>query len=73
MDRTTVVSSTADSKLILSFVTSFMFLNLCDFLHYVRIQRGDRGVRCPSTTGPGPLKNHKATKPAFNFGPLSAR
>ena len=23
-------------------------------------------------TGPEPLKNHKATKPAFNFGPLSA-
>ena len=26
-----------------------------------------------SNTGPDPLKNHKATKPAFNFGPLSAR
>ena len=25
-----------------------------------------------SKTGPDPLKNHKATKPAFNFGPLSA-
>ena len=25
-----------------------------------------------SNTGPDPLKNHKATKPAFNFGPLSA-
>ena len=24
-------------------------------------------------TGPDPLKNHKATKPAFNFGQLSAR
>ena len=23
--------------------------------------------------GPGPLKNHKATKPAFNFGPFLAR
>ena len=26
-----------------------------------------------SNTGPDPLKNHKATKPAFNVGPLSAR
>ena len=26
-----------------------------------------------SYTGPDPLKNHKATKPAFNVGPLSAR
>ena len=26
-----------------------------------------------SNTGPGPLKNHKATKPAFNVGPSSAR
>ena len=25
-----------------------------------------------SNTGLDPLKNHKATKPAFNFGPLSA-
>ena len=25
-----------------------------------------------SNTGPDPLKNYKATKPAFNFGPLSA-
>ena len=24
-------------------------------------------------TGPDPLKNHKATKPAFNVVPLSAR
>ena len=24
-------------------------------------------------TGPDPLKNHKATKPAFNVGPASAR
>ena len=24
-------------------------------------------------TGPDPLKNHKATKPAFNVGPSSAR
>ena len=26
----------------------------------------------PSNTGPDPLKNHKATKPAFNVGPSSA-
>ena len=26
-----------------------------------------------SNTGPDPLKNHKAAKPAFNDGPLSAR
>ena len=26
-----------------------------------------------SNTGPDPLKDHKATKPAFNVGPSSAR
>ena len=26
-----------------------------------------------SNTGPDPLENHTATKPAFNVGPLSAR
>ena len=26
-----------------------------------------------SNSGPDPLKNHKAAKPACNFGPLSAR
>ena len=26
-----------------------------------------------SNTGPDPLKNNKATKPAFNVGPSSAR
>ena len=26
-----------------------------------------------SNTGPDPLENHKATKPAFNDGPLSFR
>ena len=25
-----------------------------------------------SNTGPDPMENHKATKPAFNVGPLSA-
>ena len=55
----------------------------------VRIQRGGgggRGSRPHRTplknhnhigficnTGPDPLKNHKATKPAFNVGPSSAR
>ena len=45
--------------------------------------RGDTGVRTLppeklqnigflSNTGPDPLKNHKATKPAFNVGPSSA-
>ena len=43
---------------------------------------GGQGVRTPlenhknigflSNTGPDPLKNHKATKPAFNVGPSSA-
>ena len=51
--------------------------------HHVRIQRGDRGsgpslknhknIGFLSNTGPDPLKNHKATKPAFNVGPSSAR
>ena len=40
--------------------------------------RGSRGqgVRPPppwKITDPDPLKNHKATKPAFNVGPSSAR
>ena len=50
----------------------------------MRIQRGVQGVRTPtlkktqnkgflSNTDPDPLKYHKATKPAFNVGPLSAR
>ena len=30
-------------------------------------------VGFPSNTGPDPLKNHMATKPAFNIGPSSAR
>ena len=48
-----------------------------------RIQRGgDRGSGPPENhknigflcnTGPGPLKNHKATKPAFNVGLSLAR
>ena len=58
-----------------------------DQLH-VRIQRGGGGQGGPdpppplknhkhigflSNTGLNPLKNHKATKPAFNIGPSSAR
>ena len=45
--------------------------------------RGGQGTRPPpensqklgffSNTGPNLLKNHKATKPAFNDGPLLAR
>ena len=46
-----------------------------------RIQRGTGGpdplkitkIGFLSNTGQGLLKNHKATKPAFNIGPLSAR
>ena len=54
-------------------------------VHHGRIQRGGGGrgpdPRPPeksqkymflSNTGPDPLKNHKATKPAFNVGPSSA-
>ena len=52
---------------------------------HARIQRGGggRGSGSPlenhknigflSNTCPDPLKNHKATKPAFNVGPSSAR
>ena len=49
-----------------------------------QIQRVGQGVRTPaeknttnigflSSTGPDALKNHTATKPAFNVGPSSAR
>ena len=47
------------------------------------LSRGGRGSVIPlknhkhigfhSNTGPDPLENHKATKPAFNVGPSSAR
>ena len=51
---------------------------------HVRIQRGGAGSPDPppknhknigflTNTGPDPLLNHKATKPAFNVGPPSAR
>ena len=46
-------------------------------LQHVRIQGGGgldppenhKNIGFLSGTGPGPLKNHKATKPAFNVGP----
>ena len=51
--------------------------------HFMRGSSGGEGVRNPtetsqnigflSNTSLDPLKNHKATKPAFNVGPLSAR
>ena len=50
---------------------------------HARIQRGYGGSGHPSeksqnigflsNAGPDPMKNHKATKPAFNVGPSSAR
>ena len=51
---------------------------------HAQIQRVEQGVWTPtpckitkagflSNTGPDSLKNHKATKPAFNGGPSSAR
>ena len=62
-----------------------MFLEsiTCDPLH-ARIQRGGRESGPPppeksqkigflSSTGPDPLKNHKATKPEFTVRRLSAR
>ena len=51
------------------------------YLH-ARIQSGGTGgpdqanhknIGFVSNTGPDPLKNHKATKPAFNVEPSSAR
>ena len=66
----------------------FTVCNLLKFAvqRHVRIQWGEgggvQGVRTPppeknigflSNTGPDPLKNHKATKPAFNVVPSSAR
>ena len=32
-----------------------------------------KNIRFVSNTGPDPLKHHRATKPAFNVGPSSAR
>ena len=51
-------------------------------LAHERIQMGGEGNPPPEksqnigflcNTGPDPLKNHKATKPAFNVGLVSAR
>ena len=35
--------------------------------------RNHKNIGFLSKTGPDPLKNHKATKPIFNVGSLSAR
>ena len=35
--------------------------------------KNHKNIGFPSKTGPGPLKNQKAAKPAFNVGPSSAR
>ena len=54
------------------------------YVVHVGIQRGEVGIgsgpskksqkyRVSEHTGPDPLKNYKATKPAFNVGPSSAR
>ena len=60
-------------------------LKPCIVYVHVRVQRGGvPGVRTPllknnknkgflSNSGPDPLKNYEATKPAFNVGPSSAR
>ena len=55
----------------------------CDFQTWADPERGGQGVLTPpeksqnigflSNTGLDSLENHKATKPAFNSGPLSAR
>ena len=41
--------------------------------HLMNIMGGSRGGQgvLLSNTGPDPLKNHKATKPAFDVGPSS--
>ena len=35
--------------------------------------KNHKNIGFSSNTGPGPLKHRKATKPAFNVGPSSAR
>ena len=35
--------------------------------------KNHKNIGFPSNTGPDTLKNHMATKPAFNIGPSSAR
>ena len=34
-------------------------------------EKSQKNIGFLSNTGPDPLKNHKATKPAFNVGPSS--
>ena len=36
-------------------------------------QKNHKNIEFLSNSGPDPLKNHKATKPAFNVGQSSAR
>ena len=38
-----------------------------------RLITNHKSIGFLSNTGPDPLKNHKATKPALNVGPSSAR
>ena len=69
-------------------VAEIIYIHVCQHIRggYMRGSRGGgQGVRTPpplknhknigflSNTGPYPQKNHKATKPAFNVGPPSAR
>ena len=48
------------------------------YMAHVRIERGPGGlknhknIRFLSNTGPDPVKNYKATMPAFNVGPTSS-
>ena len=46
-------------------------------LGHARVQRAplekNKALGFLSNTGPDPLGNHKATRPAFNVGPSSAR
>ena len=66
-----------------TFEPEFDPYSICVKLNYMGGSRGVTEARIPlenhknigflSNTGPDPLKKHKATKPAFNFWPLSAR
>ena len=61
----------------------FIIFIVFNFMSGSRGGGGEEGVRTPheksqnmgflSNTGPDHLKNHKATKPAFNVGSSSAR
>ena len=62
---------------------SDLFMYVFFFKFCIGESRGGKGVRTPlnnhknigfrCNTGPDPLIDHKATKPAFNVGPSSAR